>query len=138
MENLQYTVKSGDSLIKIARRLGLNSIDELIELNPELKSNPNLIRIGQVINLPESVQAKATLPSTVVTAKMPNYDRTSYAELPESVRKQVDAYTQAVRDGKMNINQVPQLYKQQVYNNNIRQGTNEAAPYVAKHVMLAP
>ena len=45
-----YTVKSGDSLSKIAKDNNM-SLDDLLKLNPDFKNNPNLISIGQQINL---------------------------------------------------------------------------------------
>ena len=137
-DNLQYTVKKGDNLIKIARQFGLNSLDELLELNPEI-TNPNLIRVNQRINLPGSVEARANLPGAAVTAEAPKWnDRTSWAELPQSVQQRVLAYRQAVADGKMKFNDIPKQYQQHVYNQNIRHATNTAAPYVAKWVLGAP
>ncbi len=47
-----YIVRWGDTLRKIADRLGLSLVD-LIAVNPQIK-NPSLIYIGQVIYLPES------------------------------------------------------------------------------------
>ena len=44
-------VKSGDNLSKIARQYGLSVLD-LIAANPGLV-NPNLIRPGQEINIPD-------------------------------------------------------------------------------------
>ena len=48
-----YEVRSGDSLSKIAARQGM-SLDRLLELNPSLRSNPNLIQIGQRLRLSEA------------------------------------------------------------------------------------
>ena len=45
-----YEVRSGDSLSKIAARQGI-SLDRLLQLNPDLKSNPDLIRTGQRLRL---------------------------------------------------------------------------------------
>lgn len=47
---MQYTVKPGDSLGKIAGRAGI-SLDRLMAANPSI-SNPNVIRVGQTINVP--------------------------------------------------------------------------------------
>ncbi len=45
-----YTVVSGDTMYRIATRLGI-TLDELIRANPQI-SNPNIIQIGQIINVP--------------------------------------------------------------------------------------
>lgn len=50
---MAYTVQSGDSLYKIARENGI-TYQELIRLNPQYADNPNLIRPGQTVNLPET------------------------------------------------------------------------------------
>ena len=48
---MAYTVTRGDNLTRIARANDL-SLAELLELNPQYKSNPNLIHIGDTITLP--------------------------------------------------------------------------------------
>ena len=45
-----YTVQRGDTLRKIADRLN-TTVEAILKVNPQI-SNPNLIYIGQVINLP--------------------------------------------------------------------------------------
>ncbi len=45
-----YTVRRGDTLRKIADRLN-TTVDALLKVNPQI-ANPNLIYVGQVINLP--------------------------------------------------------------------------------------
>ncbi len=45
-----YTVKSGDTLMDIARRKNL-SVPDLLDANPEI--DPNVIRVGQELILPE-------------------------------------------------------------------------------------
>lgn len=49
-----YKVKKGDTLSDIASRADM-SLDQLLELNPALKNNPNRIGIGQSINLSSNV-----------------------------------------------------------------------------------
>lgn len=136
--DLQYTVEDGDNLISIARKFGLNSLDELLELNPEI-TNPRVLTKGQQLRLPAGVEAHATLPAATVTASAPaDYSRKDFAQLPQSVQQKVAAYAQAVKDGKMKFNDVPSLYQQHVYNQGIRNATTTAAPYVAKWVLGAP
>jgi LysM repeat protein len=48
-----YEVRSGDSLSKIAAREGV-TLERLLQLNPSFRSNPNLIRAGQRINLSDN------------------------------------------------------------------------------------
>lgn len=45
-----YTVQSGDTLVDIARRKNL-SVPDLLDANPDI--DPNLIRVGQKLNLPD-------------------------------------------------------------------------------------
>ena len=48
-----YTVQRGDTLKKIAARLG-TTLDAILAVNPQI-SNANLIYVGQVISLPDAV-----------------------------------------------------------------------------------
>ena len=66
---MTYTVKAGDNLSKVAKRNGV-SLAQLLKANPQI-SNPNKIRVGQVINLPNgstSTDNTQPLPSKVVPA----------------------------------------------------------------------
>ncbi|MCG8656569.1 LysM peptidoglycan-binding domain-containing protein [Yimella sp. NH-Cas1] len=45
-------MKSGDTLGKIAEKLGLNNWKSLFHLNNDKISNPNLIFVGQVFDIP--------------------------------------------------------------------------------------
>lgn len=47
-----YTVVSGDTMYRIANKLGI-TLEELIQANPQI-SNPNIIQIGQIINIPST------------------------------------------------------------------------------------
>lgn len=55
-----YSVKSGDNLSKIASQYG-TSVQELVRLNPAI-TNPNLVNVGQMINLPYGQTPKANIP----------------------------------------------------------------------------
>ena len=50
--NSTYIIKAGDTLYNIARSYGI-PLNTLISANPQI-SNPNLIQIGQVINIPNT------------------------------------------------------------------------------------
>src|SRR5512139_261614 len=54
---MTYTIKSGDSLSKIAKRFGLRLADLLIA-NPDI-DDPNRIRVGQRISIPEGTATPA-------------------------------------------------------------------------------
>lgn len=58
-----YTVRSGDSLWRIAVRFEIG-VAELIKANPQIP-NPNLIYVGQRINIPEAAPLK-TLEDEVI------------------------------------------------------------------------
>ncbi|MBN8656060.1 MAG: LysM peptidoglycan-binding domain-containing protein [Anaerolineae bacterium] len=47
-----YTVQKGDTLRKIATRIGV-TVNDILAMNPQI-TNPSLIFVGQVINLPAS------------------------------------------------------------------------------------
>ena len=48
---MPHTVKSGDTLSKIARKYKV-AVAQLLEANPRLKPNPDHIRAGDVVNIP--------------------------------------------------------------------------------------
>lgn len=64
-----YTVQSGDTLSKIAANYGVNSWQTLYAANQDRISNPNLIRVGQVLVIPDYAAAapvgKAPQPAPV-------------------------------------------------------------------------
>ncbi len=47
-----YTVKSGDTLAKIAKKLDIKDWRGLFVLNNDQLSNPDLIMVGQTLNVP--------------------------------------------------------------------------------------
>ncbi|GAA0188627.1 transglycosylase family protein [Glutamicibacter creatinolyticus] len=47
-----YTVKAGDTLFKIAQDLGLDDWRSLFSVNSDKLSNPDLIFVGQTLNVP--------------------------------------------------------------------------------------
>ena len=51
----QYTVKSGDSLSKIAKHIygDAGSYNRIYEANRDTLSNPDLIKPGQVLKIPK-------------------------------------------------------------------------------------
>lgn len=62
---MNYVVKSGDTLSKIATRNG-TTLAELLKANPQIK-NPNKIKVGDVVSVPDtSIQNTKPLPSKVV------------------------------------------------------------------------
>jgi murein DD-endopeptidase MepM/ murein hydrolase activator NlpD len=57
---MTYTVKAGDTLSKIAARNGLTTA-ELLVANPRI-TDPNKIRVGDLLNLPNSSSTDSTRP----------------------------------------------------------------------------
>lgn len=88
-----YTVKAGDSLGKIASQNKM-SLQQLLELNPAYKTNPNLVQIGASINLGGSTQT-VTDPTKVATPANP----TLPTQTPEE-KAQADARTLAEQAGR--------------------------------------
>ena len=48
---MTHTVKSGETLAKIAQANGI-TLNQLLDANPRFKANPNRIRVGDVLNIP--------------------------------------------------------------------------------------
>lgn len=55
---MTYTVKTGDTLSKIAARNGL-TVAQLLQANPQIK-NPDRINVGDILNLPNGSNATDT------------------------------------------------------------------------------
>ena len=67
---MNYVVKSGDTLSKIATRNG-TTLADLLKANPQIK-NPNKIKVGDVVSVPDtSIQNTKPLPAKVVAAATP-------------------------------------------------------------------
>ena len=49
---MTHTVKSGETLSKIAKAHGI-TLGQLLDANPRFKPNPNRVRVGDVLNIPE-------------------------------------------------------------------------------------
>ena len=47
-----YTIKSGDTLLQIAIEQEVD-FTTLLELNPQYQANPDFIRIGEALTLPD-------------------------------------------------------------------------------------
>src|SRR5687768_1971372 len=58
---MTYKVKSGDTLSKIASRNGV-SLQQLLEANPKFKANPNKLKVGDVLDLPNGTSTAPTQP----------------------------------------------------------------------------
>ncbi len=58
---MTHTVAPGESLSTIARQHGV-TVAELLDANPRLKPNPNLLRIGDTLNLPGAAPAPRPSP----------------------------------------------------------------------------
>jgi LysM repeat protein len=63
-----YKVQKGDNLSKIAEAQGRN-LQQLLQLNPELRRNPNMIQPGQKINLGQATTQPRKAPPKPVTSK---------------------------------------------------------------------
>jgi len=66
---MTYTVKSGDTLSRIAMRNGV-SLAQLLQANPQI-SNPNNIKVGDIINVPNgevTTENTKPLPANVPAA----------------------------------------------------------------------
>ena len=59
---MTYTIKPGDTLSKIAKQNGC-SLDQLLKANPQI-TDPNKIRVGDVLTLPNGAPADITTDNT--------------------------------------------------------------------------
>jgi len=58
---MNYTVKAGDTLSRIARLSGV-SLNQLLDANPSLKANPNKLKIGMILRIPDELTTAVTRP----------------------------------------------------------------------------
>lgn len=93
-----YTVKSGDTLSAIAQRNGL-SLSQLIALNPQFASNPNLIRPGQTVNLAGAGGGPAVQPAGKTQAQVDAEYAAAVAAHPTFAGNSVDAINYATSTG---------------------------------------
>ena len=59
-----YTLKTGDTLLKIAKKFGL-TLDQLLAANKDTIKDPDKIKVGQVIVIPVPPPDEVTDPSAV-------------------------------------------------------------------------
>jgi LysM repeat protein len=65
-----YTLKSGDTLLKVAKRFGL-TLDQLVAANKDTIKNPDKVKVGQVIVIPVPPPGEVTDPSAGLPSKTP-------------------------------------------------------------------
>ena len=63
-----YVIKRGDTLSKISKSLGV-SLNELLNVNPKFKSNPNIIKVGEYLTIPNNLISKVSSPESLVNSK---------------------------------------------------------------------
>ena len=56
-----YTINAGDTLLKIAIEQDVD-FTTLLELNPQYQSNPDFIRIGEALTLPDDTPVEVVEP----------------------------------------------------------------------------
>lgn len=126
-----YTVKSGDNLSTIAQKNGL-TLQQLIALNPQFASNPNLIRPGQVIALsganggspaptqPQKTQAQVDAEYSIAAASHPTLAANSAADI---------TYATSTGDYSGLVNAQGQPFSQKDQKAALTQATIDLAPY---------
>ena len=67
---MTHTVKSGETLSKIAKAHGI-TLNQLLDANPKFKPNPNRVRVGDVLNIPDGAGATAAAPTPPQPAPPP-------------------------------------------------------------------
>ena len=58
---MNYKVKSGDTLERIARVSGM-TLTQLLNSNPRYKANPNILKVGDVLVIPDEFSTAVTQP----------------------------------------------------------------------------
>ena len=118
-EKKKYTIKSGDTLSKISKELGV-SIQDILKENPQI-TNPNLIQAGGTIQLPSVAQSmpsvnqpqgipsttsnfqpNVSLPQSQVSLPQPN------VSLPQVISPEGVVDLSAAQEG---INKITELMK---------------------------
>ena len=96
---MTYTVKAGDTLSKIAARTGL-TMAQILQANPQI-SDPNRIKVGDVLNLPNGSAANdptKPLPAIPVADPVPAISTDNTQPLPRNPVAAVGALGQALAD----------------------------------------
>ena len=58
---MTYTIKSGDTMLKVAKRHGL-TLAQLLAANPKFKTKPDSIKPGDVLSIPDALTTADTQP----------------------------------------------------------------------------
>lgn len=75
---MTHTVKSGETLSKVAKAHGI-TLQQLLDANPKFKANPNRVRVGDILNLPDAAPAVQPTPTPAPQPQPP----TPAPELPQ-------------------------------------------------------
>lgn len=121
---MKYKVQPGDSLIKICRKFNLNSIDDLLLLNPQIK-DPNKIIDDTWINLPESVDSDygGTIAAATATAEKGS-GSTDYFKMTPSEQAYAEKLYAAYKSNQITWDQIPSQYQPSIFK--MKVGDNKA------------
>jgi murein DD-endopeptidase MepM/ murein hydrolase activator NlpD len=75
---MTYKVKPGDTLSKIASRNGL-SLQQLLAANPQFKADPNKLKVGDILNLPNGAATSTGTATTTTTTTTTTATKTATA-----------------------------------------------------------
>ncbi|HEX8354201.1 MAG TPA: LysM peptidoglycan-binding domain-containing protein [Pyrinomonadaceae bacterium] len=81
---MTHTVKSGETLSKIAKANRI-TLAQLLDANPKFKANPNFVRIGDVLNIPNGDAAAQPKASPTPTNAQPEQAQPEQAQ-PEQAQ----------------------------------------------------
>ncbi len=128
-----YIVKSGDSLSVIAQRNGL-TLQQLLALNPQFASNPNLIKPGQTVNLtgvPAGTAAQKPAPSGKTQAQVDAEYAAAAVSHPALKGNTPEAITYATSTGDFSglVNAQGQPFSTTQQNEAVSQATADLSPY---------
>ena len=97
---MQYTVKSGDTLSKIGKQLGV----DWRKITGYRSGNPNLIYAGEILNIPDTTQP--TAPTSSSQPMAPSQPTMSVAD--QLIKTAVDSYTNLANKYQEKIKQFDQ------------------------------
>lgn len=94
MADIKYKVKKGDTLSAIAKQYG-TTVKKLVAANPSI-TNPNLIRVGQIVNIPGASSSSASTPSNNIAVPLSTASVSDWRRGEEASMANLEALKNAI------------------------------------------